>query len=191
MEAGARQLGHTSSPDLISPTTWLFLYLSPLHLSFPLFLYLSLSFLQTLVFLLYSNLTLLFFLHLFTSSSISPCLPLFSIYLFFISNSFHLLSFSISSSSSTAHRRPSFVFFHAMSYSSFVFIYLPTLFILHLFFLFHVSPSPTALPFTFLFLFLFGQLSFPLCLLLPYLFFSFSSIDLHLLIPLSRTSLFN
>ncbi len=75
-------------------------------------------------------LTLLFLLHLCISSSISPCLPLFSIFHFFYLKSFPHLSFSISSSSSTS----TLLFPHSMSYSSFVFIYLPTSFILHLFF---------------------------------------------------------
>jgi hypothetical protein len=94
MEAGARQLGHTSSPDLISPTTRLFLHLSPLPLSSPLFL--------PSLFRFSFNLNLLFFFYLFTSSSISPCRPLFSISLFFYLKSFPHLSFSFSSSSSTS-----------------------------------------------------------------------------------------
>jgi hypothetical protein len=73
--------------------------------------------------------TLLFFLQLCTSSSISRCLPLFSISLFFYLKYFPHLSFSISSSSSAGTLLMCSSSFYVLLLSFLFFIYLPKSFL--------------------------------------------------------------
>jgi hypothetical protein len=178
MEAGARQLGHTSSPQTLSLQPRgsssifpLFLYLSPLPLSFP-----SSSLFPPSLLRFSFYLTLLFFLHLCISSSIFPCLPFFSIILFFYLNSFPHLSFSFSSSSSTSTLLLCFsslnvLFFLCLYLSSYV-IYPSSLFFSSMFLL-HLQHSP-----------------FPLLSPSSLVFFLFQFSLSLLLISLSRTSKF-